>query len=69
MTTSMPSPEHVEVEVGHQGCDLDERVGLQVESGHLAVDPDESFIHEGTLLRGTHGLSGVVQSLRLGFGV
>ena len=37
--------EHVEVEVGHQGRHLDQRVGPEVEPGHLAVDPDESFVH------------------------
>ena len=38
--------EHVEVEVGDQGCDLDQRVGAEVEPGHLAVDPDQSLVHE-----------------------
>ena len=37
--------EHVEIEVGDEGGDLDQRVGAQVEPGHLAVDPDESFVH------------------------
>ena len=37
--------EHVEVEVGDQGRDLDQRVGAEVEPGHLAVDPDQSFVH------------------------
>ena len=39
--------EHVEVEVGHERGHLDECVGPEVETGHLAVDPDESFVHEG----------------------
>jgi hypothetical protein len=39
------SPEDVEIEVGDQSGDLDQRVGAQVESGHLTVDPDESLFH------------------------
>ena len=39
-------PEHVELEVGDQGRDLDQRIGAEVEPGHLTVDPDESVIHE-----------------------
>jgi hypothetical protein len=38
--------EHLEVEVGHERCDLDEGIGLQVEARHLAVDPDKSLRHE-----------------------
>ena len=41
--------EHVEVEVGDQGRDLDQRVVLQVETGHLAVDPDQALAHASTL--------------------
>ena len=37
--------EHVELEVGDEGRDLDEGVGLEVEPGHLAVDPHQVFIH------------------------
>ena len=37
----------VEVEVRDQRCDLDQRVVDQVEAGHLAVDPHQSFVHEG----------------------
>ena len=38
--------EHVEVEVGDQGRHLDQGVGHEVETGHLAVDPHESVAHE-----------------------
>ena len=41
-----PVPEHVEVEVGDQGGHLDQGVGGEVETGHLAVDPHESVAHE-----------------------
>src|SRR6266540_350051 len=40
----------VEIEVGHQRGHLDQGVGVQVEAGHFAVDPDESFVHACTLL-------------------
>ena len=39
--------EHVELEVGDECRHLDERVGAQVESGHLAVDPHQSVAHDG----------------------
>ncbi len=32
--------EHVEIGVGDQGGHLDQRVVAEVETGHLAVDPD-----------------------------
>ncbi|MEZ5097012.1 MAG: hypothetical protein R2731_13480 [Nocardioides sp.] len=32
--------------VGDQRGDLDERVGPQVQAGHLAVDPHQSVVHE-----------------------
>ena len=38
--------EDVEVEVGDQGRHLDQRVRAQVEAGHLAVDPHQSFLHD-----------------------
>ncbi len=47
MMMSMPVAEHVEVEIGDQRCDLDQRIGAEVEAGHLAVDPDQSLVHEG----------------------
>ena len=37
--------EDVEVGIGHQGCDLDEPVGLQVKPGHLTVDPHQFVTH------------------------
>jgi hypothetical protein len=37
--------EQVELAVGHQAGDLDQRVVRQVETGHLAVDPDEPVGH------------------------
>ncbi len=37
--------EHVELGVGHQGCDLDETVGPQVQPRHLTVDPHQFFAH------------------------
>ena len=39
--------EDVELGVGDDGGDLDERVGAQVEAGHLAVDPDDAVVGEG----------------------
>jgi hypothetical protein len=38
--------EHVQVEVGDERGYLDQRVGVEVETGHLTVDPHESFVHE-----------------------
>ena len=38
--------EDVELEVGDQRRDLDQRVGAEVEAGHLAVDPHQSVVHE-----------------------
>jgi len=37
-----PVAELVQVEVGDQGSHLDEGVGGEGESGHLAVDPDDA---------------------------
>ena len=37
--------EHVQVEVGDERRDLDQGVCLEVEAGHLAVDPDKSLGH------------------------
>ncbi len=37
--------EHVEVEVGDQGGDLDQGIGPEVEAGHLTVDPHQSLVH------------------------
>ena len=42
--------EHVELEVGDQGGDLDERVGAEIQPGHLTVDPHKSVVHVVTLL-------------------
>ena len=42
--------EDVEVEVGDEGGDLDQRIGAEVEPGHLAVDPDEAVVHAHTLV-------------------
>ena len=41
--------EDVEVEVRDQGRHLDEGVPLQVQPGHLAVDPHQSVVHPFTL--------------------
>jgi hypothetical protein len=41
--------EDVELEVGDHDRDLDEFVDLEVEPGHLAIDPDEAVV-----LRGIH---------------
>jgi hypothetical protein len=38
--------EHLEVVVGDQRGDLDQGVGPEVEAGHLAVDPHQSFLHD-----------------------
>ena len=38
--------EHVELEVGDQGRHLDQRVGAEVEAGHLTVDPHQSVVHD-----------------------
>ena len=45
--TTQLGPEDVQVEIGDQSSDLDQRVGAQVEAGHLAVNPDQSFVHVG----------------------
>ena len=37
--------EDIELGVGHQHRDFDEQVGLQVEAGHLTVDPHEFVTH------------------------
>ncbi len=37
--------EDVEVGVGHQRRNLDEPVGLQVQPGHLTVDPHQFVAH------------------------
>ena len=37
--------EDVEVGIGHQNRDFNEAVGLQVQAGHLTVDPHEFFTH------------------------
>ena len=37
--------EDVEFSVRHQGCDLDQRVCLEIQTGHLTVDPDQVFVH------------------------
>ena len=41
--------EHVEVGVGDQRGHLDQRVGGQVETGHLTVDPDQEVPHPATV--------------------
>ena len=37
--------EHVELGIGHQGSDLDQTVGPQVQPGHLTIDPHQFFTH------------------------
>src|SRR5207344_2564361 len=37
--------EHCELRIGDQGSNLDERVAAQVETGHLAVDPNQVVGH------------------------
>ncbi|GAA5159074.1 hypothetical protein GCM10023321_39570 [Pseudonocardia eucalypti] len=44
--------EHAQFTVGHQRGDLDQGVGLDVQAGHLAVDPHQAVIHPATLERG-----------------
>ena len=44
--------QHAQLGVGHHGGHLDERVGAEVEPGHLAVDPDDAV---GALLAGRGG--------------
>src|SRR5699024_511534 len=46
-------PEDVQIGVGHEHGDLDESVALLVESGHLAVDPDDAVV-DGTCGAGSH---------------
>ncbi len=41
--------EHVELTVGDQDGDLDQRVAAEVEAGHLAVDPHQTIVHGVTL--------------------
>ena len=38
--------QYVEVGVGHQGRDLDERIGIEPEPGHLTVNPDKFVLHK-----------------------
>ena len=40
-----PVAEHVELTVGDQGGDLDQRILGDVQTGHLAVDPDHHLVH------------------------
>jgi hypothetical protein len=40
-----PVAQDVELEVGHECRDLDQGVGADVESGHLAVDPHQPVVH------------------------
>jgi hypothetical protein len=49
--------EHVELRVGDEHGDLDEHVPLEIEAGHLAVDPDEVIVH-WLALRSGRGSSG-----------
>ena len=51
MTMLSPASTGFEVVVGDHDRDLDEFVDLEVESGHLAVDPDQS------VTRGSHAAS------------
>jgi acyl-CoA thioesterase FadM len=46
-------PEDVQIGVGHEHGDLDQRIALLVESGHLAVDPDDAVV-DGTSGAGGH---------------
>src|SRR5690606_9157962 len=41
--------EHGEIRAGDQHGDLDEHVTLEVEAGHLTVDPNEEIVHTDTL--------------------
>jgi hypothetical protein len=41
-----PFAQDIELGVGHQHRDLDEPVGLQIQAGHLAVDPDQFVTHD-----------------------
>ena len=45
--------EDVQVGVGHEHGDLDERIALLVEAGHLAIDPDDAVV-DGTGGAGSH---------------
>ena len=45
MTRSIPPPSSVELAVGDHARDLDQRVPLEVEPGHLAVDPHQPVVH------------------------
>ena len=40
--------EHVEIRIGHQRGDLDQRVLAEIEPGHLTVDPDQKISHRST---------------------
>ena len=47
--------EHGQLVVGDEGGDLDERVGLERQPGHLAVDPDDAVGLCAVGARGGHG--------------
>ncbi|GAB3171769.1 hypothetical protein GCM10027259_07450 [Micromonospora palomenae] len=44
-----PLAQHVEVGIGDERGDLDQRVTGEIQPGHLTVDPDEKVSHRDRL--------------------